>query len=1248
MTIKLARDLPAKPYNDTLARFHPKYWTIDYNALMVATILPINERGFKVPGQWRTNADFMGVRWQSEDRFDHEYVRYATDNNYRDTILAFRANPSEPHKFTVTITIYDQSFTHRLVPYVLNPATNRWEDLDPLYGSGNTYPADVIIPKAQWTPIPDEEMQEFETRKDYIYILDFNDMRLFAMLDGPRIPADNIASVSFDTVEWTHGLGRYANIYDIQNLGGGMVRLEIGSAIAGAMLTPGDKLQAVYRYFDAALNKIAPRQGVFEVVSWEGFGTSALTVVARGEYPGRFIECDAFYARYLKTTAPSELIDSTKYFVDMTLTGVRKTISKRYYPQPAHQLMMTSGFDDGYNLTPDRQVEMVHDLGYRGFWTTYIGMSHYFNARTAWMDRDTGDVVIVSPSLLDFPVLFAGEGQMAVHFILGGPPDRGRDAFQRKVGELFGVNPSNVVPINGTTSSSAADRAAAVNPDSEKFDPLQLGGKGGLWWWDLEADKPGPAFVNTIRKLNMRKPKVVIWGQGDQDASVIEFPGTRDPKPTIERTKDATLAIFNHMRTLWGADLKIFIQEQGWGWTYDAIEMPVGMPVYMNVTRNSWGDVVFNWLSFKEDPRLYTYTLEILNPNDENLVLRTFVVYGADLIKGLMNVDWPVEVNVGDSVTVFGEPKPWEFVTWRLTRQDKPELTRTIRSGIRLDNRVFVKKTVIMGINSLIGGYFNDLSDPLNPGSTGAPGRKDVVAASTFRKALAQATGLRDVEVMPIMAAVGSSSINPMPYQPGFPAENYWWNPVTNEPGPNLILADEIVKALGVAPNYFVESGSSETWGLMYLNPGMRPDVAAQFRTSNIAMLAWMRENWGNNDLELWFQGATTNWWGFGTPMELSGPGVELMRDAQRELATTVPGFKLGTWVPDSNWPTVYRDEMDANIGWVHYTVGEYHTTAAELGQSIGLDRNLAGMPPEWVTLRVPTGMLVWKLKNGDIRVEWEVRPGITKWYCINRNVVENTALKIMTVEIDVDHPTPEFIFTKAEQIAAYGFETWTMFFEVSEWITTRGASQPFSSEVTSGLATPENLLAKKRLNGDIWFTWDINSESGHTEFYWENMDPSNAVIGSGTVATGGDRKAIFTKAKQVAQYGFEVTFVNFKVSEYRSDKDAIGKPATWAADAVPPPYPLKLVTGFSASQNADGDWIFSWNAPTAPDRGVIFTCLNVSSGGAIFSMTTMGTMAVFSKAAQIAEYGFPASTVAATVCEYDYPEAVAGPLTYL
>lgn len=682
MGLTLARDYPEKPFNSFMNRFQPKYWTIDYNALMVATILPINDRGFKVSGQWRTNSDFLGVRWDSEDRFDHEWFKYATDNSYRDSILAFRANTPEPHKFTCTLTCFDIPYTYRLAPYVFNDGTDdevvegveplgpRWECLDKQYGTGKIYPADVMWPQEEWTEIPedpDTAVVYFKERNDYIFILDFNDIRLYSLYNGPLIPTTDIARISFDTVEWSNGLSREAEVFNMVQVGDNQVKLSISGVLPGARLAPGDKLQVVWKFYDDNGDE-AGREDVYVVESYTGFGTSTYDVICTGSmYGHEFLGSDALYSRYLAITSPAEMTDSEKYFVDMKFTGNRTTVALRDYPQPRHDLHMTSGFDDGYNVTPERQVQMASALGYHGPWTTYIGMSHYFNARAAYQDIDTGEI-IAPPRLLDFTVLFAGSSQASIYFVYGRAPDRGVDAYQQRMSELFDQPTQAVVPRNGAIGSTAADRAAAVNPHSEVWDPDQLKLKGGLWWWDLEEDKPGPALIHAVRSLGARKPNAVIWSEGDQDAIAIEFPNELTPQPSIARTKLATQKVFDWMRDRWGDKLQIFIQEQGYGWSAAMLHAAPSTPMYVNYravpapplpvitdpndpnyeemydpianpgapVKDPGNDFTISFICYKQDPAALQFAIQIMDPSNGG-VLRSIPVAGTAVSNGLIS-----------------------------------------------------------------------------------------------------------------------------------------------------------------------------------------------------------------------------------------------------------------------------------------------------------------------------------------------------------------------------------------------------------------------------------------------------------------------------------------------------------------------------------------------------------------------------------------------------------------------------------
>jgi uncharacterized protein (TIGR02217 family) len=68
---------------------------------------------------------------------------------------------------------------------------------------------------------------------------------------------------------------------------------------------------------------------------------------------------------------------------------------------PPHALRMASGYDDSYNQTPERLIEAIFALGYRGALVHYVGMSHFpalrWDAATAAYLADTA-VPICGPA----------------------------------------------------------------------------------------------------------------------------------------------------------------------------------------------------------------------------------------------------------------------------------------------------------------------------------------------------------------------------------------------------------------------------------------------------------------------------------------------------------------------------------------------------------------------------------------------------------------------------------------------------------------------------------------------------------------------------------------------------------------------------------------------------------------------------------------------------------------------------------
>lgn len=1132
------------PYNTVMNRLDPKMWIIDYNALMVATIIPMGTYSFKVPAQWRTNSDFLGVRWQSDDKFNHDYFKFATDNNYTGMVVAFRANPAEPNKFTVTLYEDGLPRTYRLSPYALSSATGKYECLDTEYGTKQSYPANII--RAVDVAIPTDALEEFKGRKDYIYIMDMGDLRTTNSYVGPKIKPNNITMISFDCVEASHGLGKTAYLSRMTQLPNNEIQMELGGCYTNAVLSAGDKLQAIWRWYAEGTTAQFYREDEFVVKRYSGFGTSALTVIVEGTMPGIFAGCDAFYGRYLAIGVPSGVTDSTKYFYDFTMTGGKQTVGKRRYVQKVNGQGMTSGFDDGYNLTPERQVDMTYDLGYRDFWTCYVGMSHYFSGRTVFQHKVTGEKVVES-DVLEFPILYAGQSNAAIHFVAGLAPNRGVDSFQQKLVDLFGVNYGAVEEINGAIGSTAADRMSSPNPDSVIFDPLQTASAGGLWWWDLESDTPGPTLLNCIEQVGERIPKAIIWSQGEQDASAIAFPGGRNPAPSVARSKLATEKTFAYFRNLW-PNVPILIQEQGMGWGIPIPSQPQvptqrGQPTYLDAKRNTWGDLVLTWLSYGDNPVNYSYRVDIFHPSFPTQIIRSITVPGTQIHGGLITCDYPVELNIPDAIAVYGDQYPWGYLIWQVTRTDNPLVTSAqTQTVVPIDDDSFVKKTAVFGINAGTGNYFTDYSDTTKPGGLSIVGRKDKSACSSFRRTLAVSLGLRDVEVMPVNVAKAQSPLNPMPYQPDWQVTDYWWDPVNGVPGPNLLAADEIVKTLGRVPDYFIESGPGEVFGMQYTAEANWPGIVANFKASNIQMLAWMRDNWDNPDLSVWFQGATTSWYGaIAPPKEMSWKQAYLVRTAQQELARMGAGFRIGSYVPLAwDW-TKYRNEGGS---WTNFITQSYHDMAIEMAQSIAANNNLALQEdPVWTTLRPPSNLKVRRKVNSDIVMTWDSRPEATQFHTLNMSANDLRVFQEGFPEV------PSWTFTVADQITAYNQLASYVAFAVGEWKANGNIDgpqiryedfvvegDPSFNAITTLAATYVGPPVEIPMGGgalyprDILFTWTAPAD-GLT--YWiKNRRVDVALVNMASEEIAGN-SYLFTVAQQQMNYGYGASVIDFDVSKY-------------------------------------------------------------------------------------------------------------------
>ena len=75
---------------DWIHRFDPRFWTVNFPRPMTATVISSAHDALRVDAVFQRKADLAGLIWESEDRFDHPLLSYATQRDYSNTQLSFR------------------------------------------------------------------------------------------------------------------------------------------------------------------------------------------------------------------------------------------------------------------------------------------------------------------------------------------------------------------------------------------------------------------------------------------------------------------------------------------------------------------------------------------------------------------------------------------------------------------------------------------------------------------------------------------------------------------------------------------------------------------------------------------------------------------------------------------------------------------------------------------------------------------------------------------------------------------------------------------------------------------------------------------------------------------------------------------------------------------------------------------------------------------------------------------------------
>jgi uncharacterized phage protein (TIGR02218 family) len=435
----------------TIRRFEPAYWTVDFPIAMMATVVTTGPNSLRMKALFRTNRDLMGLIWEIEDRDDHGAYAYPRRKDYRGCVLEFdwASSGIRPMDRLQSVTLTVETFTHGThFVRIWNYATSGTPDnchvrivFDDTTRSG--FFADTNVPWA-------------DVKRMFVSLQPLAAGRGNCSLAAPAAP------------------------------GASSITLNVGD---GGPITPGAKVFILGSSFDVpAYTVTSTTAGAVQTVSI----TPPISTTGGFSIPSG---AEAFVE-----TATDEQIGESPAQVDISnisVTGPNSTLPMFTTPQPAHALRMTDGFDNAYPFSPERLVEQVRALGYRGPYVLYMGISKFhslsWNAGEARYVVDPAKPKLNAPTvqwLEDFFARLHAKGFtiiISVSFEILGmfmPTDWNQRDHEGNFARTGWVPPSGLVR---PTSAEGLDYLTDVFLDTLALLPagapvhFQI---GEPWWWD--------------------------------------------------------------------------------------------------------------------------------------------------------------------------------------------------------------------------------------------------------------------------------------------------------------------------------------------------------------------------------------------------------------------------------------------------------------------------------------------------------------------------------------------------------------------------------------------------------------------------------------------------------------------------------------------------------------------------------------------------------------------------------------------
>lgn len=634
-------DLP--PANSTIQRFDARYWVIDYPLSCVATIVADTPDELVVRANFRSNLDSIGLLWHSDDQYGHPLFQYITRTDYSGVVLAFQAKFDQSEGGVLTIANAQGEHILRLFPYrisgdALVPNPRVINGVNESTGRLKSYPLNQVAPDA--TPISGLDW----------FVVDFDNLYTGYSFNETKVSPDGVHKMFISISPLHYGLGVWAKVADVGRPSKlkteKVYELTIENVSPDLIITRNDQLTVQVNFPDVKVG----RKGA-EIKDWifnsfdfivgehRGLGTTKRHFKLLAPIDALWLGGNVS-ATKLHRPSPIGNVEAVFRMANMRVTGIGETfIPRRHYPQPEHSMQMTSGYDDTYNLTPWRQVEQTYQLGYRGRWVSYVGMSHYFKANGKRQGEEFVTVLdkgglepLNEPTRYHFENFFDHLAARGYNFVWSSSyeildsymPESWKQRNADGGPALSGWNPPSafIVPTN----QECLDYLGAVI--SQGMELMESAGLkkqfqiGEPWWWDGSYTNNMPCIYDDITRAlytfetgnevptphirdytvpvtEAQRPYLEWLGDklGQSTNAIRDYVKARHPDslgsllfftPQIMTPSSEMLPIINFPKTHWQYPEYDFMQMEDYDWlidnrlelnplTYEAVEV-LGYP----------------------------------------------------------------------------------------------------------------------------------------------------------------------------------------------------------------------------------------------------------------------------------------------------------------------------------------------------------------------------------------------------------------------------------------------------------------------------------------------------------------------------------------------------------------------------------------------------------------------------------------------------------------------------------------------